>query len=573
MSRKLYLPLSIILLLNVFFITPFHIYDSNVNEFTASIYSIIKYFSILAVPVFLLLILIGFASRGRYQDIVFACLLSFTFIIWGFGNILIVDYGAWDGRHIQWDKFEIAWWIDILFILLTFVLIVVFRRIIVKPVFVFLLVVSSIQLFYISYKVISDPERYESNFSSRDMRKSLSEYARFSKSGNVIHLVIDGFQSDVFETLINEDKNIKKQLYGFEFYREALSVFPYTRFSVPSFMGAEIYRNDVKKDDFVGRVLEEESILQAAHDGGYDVDIAGEEYFVPFYSRAKHTNKFIISNDPDTIYINNAVTLLELSLFRQSPQFLKKIIKGEKSSPVSDLLNVDSLMRYQYFKHTAFLQYLTKNMSIDRDKPVYKFMHIMNTHTPMLVTEDCLYAGSMLKMVRKTLTYQAACTLDTVIGLFDRMKQLGIYDSSTILIHGDHGGWVKPVRYVSHKIQTPDGEFGFTDEAAGLATPLLAMKLPHQEEELVIKDSLVSLKDIPASMSKALGLEKQYDGNVIQDLSGSDSVVRYFHYYETQPNAWTTDFTGPIYRLKINGSYFDNDWMLEEIYYPPGDER
>ena len=60
---------------------------------------------------------------------------------------------------------------------------------------------------------------------------------RFSSRSNVVHIIADGFQSDVFAELIAEGetgKYLKAGLDGFTFFREHMGVFPYTHMTLPA---------------------------------------------------------------------------------------------------------------------------------------------------------------------------------------------------------------------------------------------------------------------------------------------------------------------------------------------------
>jgi hypothetical protein len=96
----------------------------------------------------------------------------------------------------------------------------------------------------------------------------------------------------------------------------------------------------------------------------------------------------------------------------------------------------------EYFSHTEFLGWFTEHATISSPVPVYKYIHVMNTHRPMVVDAACQFAGRALPDEREHLLNQSRCTLNTLLPLFQRLRQLGVYDPSLIIVNADHGGWV-----------------------------------------------------------------------------------------------------------------------------------
>ena len=83
-----------------------------------------------------------------------------------------------------------------------------------------------IQLLFVSYEGARHFD--EISFTQREQGdKELKQLANFSPEKNVLHLVLDGFQADVFEDLINLSgigKYYRENLTGFIFFNEALGV-------------------------------------------------------------------------------------------------------------------------------------------------------------------------------------------------------------------------------------------------------------------------------------------------------------------------------------------------------------
>ena len=178
-----------------------------------------------------------------------------------------------------------------------------------------------------------------------------------------------------------------------------------------------------------------------------------------------------------------------------------------------------------YFSHREFLQDLIDNMSVNRTKPCYKYIHLMNAHGPPVVTQDCEYAGGVIPWSRENVTNLQRCSLDHVIEFLTKLKSLGIYESSLIIISADHG------RGTSIKMQNEDKQLdGYPDLnlIAGQALPLMAIKLPNGEGPLKISNLQTQIKDLPATVSALLKLNEEFEGRSMFDGDMSEIPERKF---------------------------------------------
>ena len=89
---------------------------------------------------------------------------------------------------------------------------------------------------------ISDLKRYKIDSSNKFV---------FSKENNVIILMLDTFQSDVFQEIIVEDESYKDIFEGFIYYRDTLCGFPTTIASAPNFLTGQYFDNSISYPEFL----------------------------------------------------------------------------------------------------------------------------------------------------------------------------------------------------------------------------------------------------------------------------------------------------------------------------------
>jgi len=560
-----------VLLLNIFIFSPFSLYVTNIEQFTTPLTDVLKLCFIPTLSLFLLFMLVIKFLPDRKMRRIAVSLAMLSLLIWFQGNVLLWDYGILDGRNIDWSKYVWQGWVDGIIWIVSIIMVNIFYnrvgRVVLKSA-IFIFIVQLLTLAYTSYekRELIHKEYYNNSVAS------LNEIFKFSSNKNILHIVTDGFQSDVFNELLHQERlkdRYQESFQGFVYYRETLGNFPYTRFAIPAFLASEMYSNKLPKDTYIDGVLKGNTILSVANKEGYEIDIAsGAGWLLNRYSNIPFGNMYNIENIENTdAVLKDTAVAIDLALFRVLPHFLKKHVYNDQEWLISQQVVSEQLFQFLYFSHTRFLYMFSQAMSIEREKPVYKYLHIMNTHNPMVVDEQCKYSGKATAMNRVTLTIQSKCTLDTLSMLFDRMKDLGVYDSTLIIIHGDHGGWAPNYRQgppiiLSAGLKAPKW-------LTSLASPLLAIKKPNDTTNFRVSDIQASLSDIPATISDIMDWDANFKSQSIEKISLGDARKRFFHFYFWQRDAWETDYTGPIQKFSIEGSHYEVEWTPEIIFYPP----
>ena len=563
--------LAVIFVANVFLFIPFDIYVANNEEFIAPFIDIMRSIAVPALATLALLTILSVLLKDSRLHAFAVLLAVFSLLVWLQSDILLWGYGRLDGELIDWSIGSWRGWLDSSIWLLTFIFCLRYRHKIFRNLQQFVIVIFFIQIIMMAYTASTSSIKFDKEYPSNN-ENVLQEIHRFSSQHNIVHILLDGYQSDIFEDLI-EDENVgdilRSSFDGFVFYKETLGVFPFTRFALPALLSGKLYKNKASKDDFVNSVFSGKTILNSAHDAGYQIDISSGEYWAPKYALGKHTNSYIIppngmGSASDFKWYNSA-KILDLTLFKAAPHYIKKYIYNGQAWLIQSLIS-DSKYQFKYFSHTSFLQKIIKNMEVTRDSPVYKYIHVMNTHNPMVVTPECQFVGGAMATSRPTLVAQSFCTTVTIIEIIDAMKSLGIYDNAMIVIHADHGGWVN---LKNTKEQTAGGNSMIHPWVKSLATPLLMIKPPKAKGELKVSSALVSLTDLPDTISDIMKWDVSFDHQSILDIESNLPRQRSFYFYEWQKDAWTAKHAGPIQEFTVKGSHFTSEWNFGQVYEPP----
>jgi len=555
----------------IFVFLPITSYLKNSQEFQLSIIELLK---LTAVPALALLLVIAFLFRISSQDFrsrIMLVILLGVILTWAQANVLLWNYGALDGTLINWDNFLYRGWIDGIVWCSIIALAIVFRKGLVPRLYKVSLVLMVIQLLSISVLLVSTKGIYKSTKSFTSV-ETFNEISNFSKRHNIIHIVLDGSQSDIFQNLFDEGRNSQRfrdEFSGFTVFPENLGTFPYTQLSVPNFLSGKIYKNNQTKDAFINAVMSGKNILNAAVENNYELDVAtGSEYFVKQYSKTNANNVLAIDSFISNGPIQEASLLFDIALFQAVPHFLKPKIYNDQDWLFSALTAHGGGLQHWYFQHTLFIHKLIENIQVTRESPVYKYFHIMNTHEPMIVAPDCGYIGGAVGTTKTTFTVQSRCSLETLILFIRKLKEERIFDNSFIIIHGDHGGWVANGRE-GQRIILHDNR-----KAAGwvssLASPFLAIKLPNANNQFTVSSSLSSLSQIAKTIVTEMAWPTNFPGQSVFGIPYSLETQRefYLYAYGALDGAWEAKYTAPILKYLINGSHLDAEWKLDKVFPP-----
>lgn len=577
-SRKLissFLP-ALALTSLIFFFLPLHLYQGNINEFDIPLPTLLK---VLAVPGLAFLIVLGalaLALPGKAHQRVVALIVALASLTWIQGYFLVWKYGLLDGQGIAWDTYKWQGWADGFVWLAFLVLAVIFFKPLYKiaagagvALLAILLVSSSL-----AYVRQAKPSKVKGK--AKVLSIPGPTLFDFSPERNVVQFVLDGFQSDFFKELATSDKERFDETFdGFTFFEDAIGVFPTTEMSVPAFLSGIIYKNDVPTKQFLGAVFSGKTISNVLFEDGYQVDFIGgpgptyfrkadstNNYFIPVPYRGTQAQREMVG----------AAGLLDLALFRATPHYLKKLIFHNQRWLFLRLVSRnDEKLGLRYFSHDAFMSDLVKKMRAAADKPVYKYIHLMTPHPPILVNKNCLFQPDIpdTREARKT---QARCSLEPFMRFLKRLKDLGIYDSSFIILQADHGAAqsVDMQNAQDQETQMKTAGNSSLSSMAGMALSLLAVKPPGSRGPMMISTAQVSLTDIPATVSSLLGLRTSFEGRSLFDVDPKETRKRIFYYYVWQHINWQKDYFDHLDEFEVQGRADDpSSWRHVRTYHSP----
>lgn len=571
---------AFLIVLNIFLFTPFTIYQSNISEFAVPLMSIIKFLFVPCIILIFIFIAVGLLLPKKLHTRFISLLFCLGILIWLQGNILVWKYGLFDGQGIDWTKNVWRGWLDGSLWIMLLIIVFLFHNQIYKISIFASIVLVSLQLLYLGFISLQKPEIWKGKEIISRHIPPPKEIFQFSSNKNVIHVILDALQSDIFQEIIDEETNhYYTALEGFTFFKETTGSFPTTKMSIPAILSGQNYKNDIPMPKFINNLYKGSVITNVLYDSGYEVDIIANSKAGRYSNYYRIPTPYGVTNQQ--YEQANSALMLDLVLFRSVPHFLKKSIYNNQTwliqriffTQLSALSHKNYGAIFRYFAHETFLDDLIDNMTVKRNKPVYKFIHLMITHNPIIVDADCKYAGKVLRFTRQNTKILYKCNIDHLIEFLNKLKLMGIYDSSLIIVNADHGAGQMV------KIRNMDNQFNVNlignkenfKKIVGSALPLMVIKPPYSEGPLKISSVQVMLTDIPDTISSILNLNEKFNGRSMFEISDDEVRERRFYYYKWRHKNWQDDYFNLLTEFIIKGSVFDSaSWSLGLTYHAPG---
>jgi hypothetical protein len=511
-----------------------------------------------------------------------AGLFALGLLFWGQGNLWNADYGVLAGQeldltpHASRGPYELAAWAAVLLLAL-----IAFRpisRVAPFASLMFLAVQATAALFANAQSVTADRVRW--------VEPPAAIY-QFSSARNVIHIVLDEFQADVFHEIFTEDRAaLDRQFSGFQYFADHAGSFPTTSFSMPAMLASQEYRNQKPAPEFVREAFKQSSIFEKVSRAGYDVDATT---IVPVDSFEQWIGPEATPNWPGARfrirkpYVSRedyrevaARQLLELSLFRHVPHaakafsverpdtFYRPIWMDRTESPAQ-------VRRHEASNSAAFLEQFIDVMSVGRSRPVYKLLHVGVPHRPIVVDRECRFIG-MTDMSRQSYTEQSRCAVKLVAALLDRARALGIYDSSLVIIASDHGTDLPPIGFngQSESLSLVPGPSTVRLPAiASTAKAVMLIKPPNATGAMTVSNAPTSHVDLPSTILDILGIPGASADAVMTRRDPSQPRTRLFGMYNPHVR-FPKMYLDRVDVLTIDGRVVDAAaWNVQQLMWRP----
>lgn len=389
----------------------------------------------------------------------------------------------------------------------------------------------------------------------------VEELARFSTEKNLVIVLMDTFQSDVMQNIIDQDPSIRKELDGFKFFPDTLGVAPTTYLTMPAFHSGQHYNNMMSLSEYYEIGVKKESFLAELSENNYQVDLINPMTSIcPTGANICEQQEQLLSHAQQRSD-NETFRLADLGIMRVAPGLLKRRVFQDNAGPLTryqkDL--VLSWIGLRVFYSNAILRLIADNLWTDDAPPTVKFIHLFNSHPPYIFDEECNFIGAKNPENRKHMTMQIKCAMRSFMYLLDEMKRQGVYENSMIILTADTGAGSHYAEddvssLYARKNGVEAGEFG---RLIGGANPVLAIKNPNDKGPLEISATQAQLTDIPRTVCANLNDCTNMNG-VDLSLENAATRKRPYNYYRWENKYWGLSHIPGIIHYSVDGPLWNS---------------
>ena len=331
------------------------------------------------------------------------------------------------------------------------------------------------------------------------------------KLPNIYHIVLDGFQTDVFDLVRSADT--EDALGGFTYFPNNTAIYHLTVTSIASTFGSSRYDYRRTRSEYVDEALNgKRSLIGRLQDTGYSAEV---------YIPALQENRFEI---PDYVYRDvdyaraelvamNTASFTGLWVYSQVPRALR-IRFSTVALDSTDLKRLEEGRFLPYSAPAVSALAFAKLMEEEKNLPAsgrYSYIHLLVPHQPHVLRADCSFdrAGAKTDLMAQT-----QCAMKLLFDFLRVLETLGRFEDNLVLVHSDHGG----------NYRMRDGKL-VDYRSRSLKSLLLVKPIGRgREDRFEVSPQQTSLLDITPTILDCVGIDVPRESDAFEGDPFSDSV-------------------------------------------------
>jgi hypothetical protein len=443
-----------------------------------------------------------------------------------------------------------------------------FKQLLIDLSYVICLLGIGVSIYSFSLTILYSPE------DSLDSIKYSTETVGLDNSNklpNVYFIWMDAMETAYMKKYISQYK-VEGVFSGFTLFENNSSNYLYTAQSYPSFMSGTIFKGG-SYDKWSKR---KDNLRKKLGGLGYNITSYAKKDFVSSLDDVSYTSDKIYSKWTQiehpfvSDFISYWVVRSLPSVFANQSLSLGKIV----GNLIYSVVNVDTV----YSKVTSIsdgigplsgvftLKQFNNDEKYRKDKNEFVIMQALIPHGPYVIDENCGYRGRLKKNFSQAYYEQVICSAGLVKDFLENLKKLDRYNSSLIVVMGDHGaGWAGLID--GHEGGEAPMNHRYTPWSKSMlisrASALLMIKPPGTDLNLVISKKESQLVDIYPTILSLLGEDVEVGSNLDgNDLFGNVTSPREKYITYFKPSKILNMFDAEIYDLE-----FKSHGGLSDIKY------
>ena len=339
-----------------------------------------------------------------------------------------------------------------------------------------------------------------SNVAGRTMMVSEKGLLDVSAKTNVVEFVLDNYDTALLEQAVSEEPEVFDGFEGFTWFKDSAGSMIPTRYGNVFLLTGVLPREDEPFSAFLANRYARSPYLGDIRKAGYDVgvysDTLGEQY-LSADEAIQHLYRYtsnIAPLDRDAMDVPaTAASLLRCALYRDLPWLVKPLAwfytdevnrsmfgSGRAASDKTPYLIDDG---------SLLSRLRTEGLSTNDQDASYRYIHVIGAHDPFSLDRN----GEEVGVGNSNPLDQAIGSMKIVETYINELKQLGVYDQTTVIVTTDHGSW-----------WCQEGEIGQPKSPIVLFKPAASVA-GGRDKPLAVSGSPVSAGDILATVEEVIG--------------------------------------------------------------------
>jgi len=348
------------------------------------------------------------------------------------------------------------------------------------------------------------------SFHSFWLSQQSSESNLVGSSGNVFVMSFDGLQGDIFSNRLEAEPEKQGHLRDFTLFDNVISSSPGTNASTSAeFLGNFNFTEKIHNSAEFSALAVSQGVPTVLTKAGFGVRAYGP-YSLIVPAEQNMSRVLPPRSGPLSVpYLLNSALSRSFATYGNIGSFAANLItwavdrldgfRGRQTNDIAAMVSRTNGPKWDKGLIQSiddFDSYLT-TLKVGASKPSAHFLHFTFTHHPVDFDSQCSLMSVDSNWFEthqnsEGLSGEAACSIVQFNRFLDRLVEMGIYDSSLVVLKSDHGapvGWNTTNSLSSLPIRN-NPDWGF-----GRYLPVLMIKKPGQRSPVVIHDERPAILD------------------------------------------------------------------------------
>lgn len=401
---------------------------------------------------------------------------------------------------------------------------------------------------------ISAANREAGTYDVADLRMTEDGMFTVSDKSNVVVFVLDYTDTKQMDQVMRDYKDEFADWTGFTWYNNVAGSMVPTRYGVPFLLTGELPREGELFSQYLAKRYERSTFLDDIHDAGYSIGVYTDTFGTSFAAEdvQRHVADLTLNyhpldkgDSPSMLDAQGALTTLwKCAMYRDLPWAFKpffwfytdEVNNGmTKQTEQTDVAERQSALYTMndpvYYNKLKSLRLHTGD---EGDTGAFRFIHLLGGHYPFNMDEN----GNDIGTDNSDAIRQIRGSIKIVGEYIQQLKDLGLYDQTTILVTSDHGNW------------------GLYEEWPESSNAIMFLK-PAQSSELDAQpiktvSTPVDHVNVQPTIIQAVGGDSSKYGETLQEVPDDDRTRTFYcttsdgkhdvSIVEYAIDGWATDF-------------------------------